>query len=37
MEEMMKRRFAALFLSQFVLALVAYAGQTAKTTTLKGG
>jgi len=36
MEEMMKRRFAALFVSLFVLALVAYAGQTAKTTTLKG-
>lgn len=32
----MKRRFAALFVSLFVFALVAYAGQTAKTTTLKG-
>src|SRR5258708_11639310 len=36
MEEMMKRRFAALLISLFVFALVAYAGQTAKTTTLKG-
>jgi hypothetical protein len=33
---MMKRRVAALFVSLFVFALVAYAGQTAKTTTLKG-
>ncbi len=32
----MKRRVATLFLSLFVLVLVAYAGQTAKTTTLKG-
>jgi len=36
MEEMMKRRVATLFISLFVLVLVAYAGQTAKTTTLKG-
>ncbi len=32
----MKTRVTALFVSLFVLALVAYAGQTAKTTTLKG-
>ena len=32
----MKRRFASLFVSLFVFVLVAYAGQTAKTTTLKG-
>ncbi len=32
----MKRRFAALLISLFVFALVAYAGQMAKTTTLKG-
>ena len=32
----MKRRFAALFVSLFVIGLVAYAGQTAKATVLKG-
>ena len=32
----MKRRIAMLFVSIFVFALVAYAGQTAKTATLKG-
>ncbi len=32
----MKRRIAVSFVSLFILALVAYAGQTAKTTTLKG-
>jgi hypothetical protein len=32
----MSKRFAALFVSLFVLALVAHAGQTAKTRTLKG-
>jgi hypothetical protein len=36
MEEVMKTRVVALFVSLFVLALVAYAGQTAKATTLKG-
>src|SRR5258708_14054873 len=36
MEETMKTRVVALFVSLFVLALVAYAGQTAKATTLKG-
>jgi len=40
MEEMMKRRIAVSFIFLFVLALVAYAdqyaGQTTKTTTLKG-
>jgi hypothetical protein len=36
MEETMKTRVAALFVSLFVLGLVAYAGQTAKVTTLKG-
>src|SRR5258708_34963518 len=36
MEEMMKRRVGALFVSLFVLVLVAHAGQTAKTTTMKG-
>ncbi len=33
---MMKRRIAVSFVSLFVLALVAYAGQAAKATTLKG-
>ena len=32
----MKRRMAALFVSLFVLTLVVSAGQTAKTSTLKG-
>jgi len=32
----MKRRMAALFVSLFVLTLVVHAGQTPKTTTLKG-
>ena len=32
----MKRRVATLFVSLFVLGLAAYAGQMAKTTTLKG-
>ena len=32
----MKRRIAVSFVFLFVLALVVYAGQTAKTTTLKG-
>jgi len=36
MEESMKRRVATLFVSLFVLALLGYAGDTAKTTTLKG-
>jgi hypothetical protein len=36
MEETMKTRVVALFVSLFVLGLVAYAGQTAKATTLKG-
>ncbi len=35
-EEMMKRRIAVSFVFLFVLALVAYAGQTGKATTLKG-
>jgi len=32
----MKKRIAILFVSIFVFVLVAYAGQTAKTSTLKG-
>jgi hypothetical protein len=36
MEEMMKRRLATLFVPLCIFVLVAYAGQTAKTTTLKG-
>jgi len=36
MEETMKTRIAALFVSLFVLGLVAYAGQAGKATTLKG-
>jgi hypothetical protein len=36
MEETMKTRVAALFVSLFVLGLVAHGGQTAKTTTLTG-
>jgi hypothetical protein len=36
MKERMKKQIATLFVSLFVLALVVYAGQTAKTTTLKG-
>jgi hypothetical protein len=36
MEEMMKRRIGVSFVSLLVLALLAYAGQTTKPTTLKG-
>jgi hypothetical protein len=36
MEETMKTRIAALFVTLFVLGLIAYAGQTPKATTLKG-
>src|SRR5260370_36120578 len=36
MEETVKRRIAGSFVYLFVLALVAFAGQTGKTTTLKG-
>jgi len=36
MEERMKRPIATLFLAVFVFVVVAYAGQAAKTTILKG-
>jgi hypothetical protein len=36
MEEMMRRRIAVSLVSVLVLAVVAYAGQSAKTATLKG-